>query len=299
MFNAKKQTEFSMKKWSVLFLLVVSQTLLFAQSHRAIELNSSWEGRDLVYGATNNDYCDYFLSVDLSKTVGYQRTPSPYTATIGRGSSSLFTLKRDGYASPSTNITYRHYRGNPDKKINIDFLYALPIKTGDSTRVIPKKMIAYTLRFTMQHTSDTVYACRGGIVCNDDIYDTSAKGYKKPEKILTIYHNDGSMAEYTAFTVPLVYAGESVEMGDPIAISQKGNRSVSEVQVGFFFLDKNKLELKTGNRHTHFSPLFSTAGREPMKLEAKTTYISAITEEMLMQDMSKREKKKYLNKKKK
>lgn len=288
-----------MKKTSVFILLLLCNILLYAQGRSAVEINSKWEEDCLVFSAQNNDYCDYYVSMDLSLVSGFKNVISPYTTIITKGENRLFELKKNDSSIQSARYTFHHFRGNPDKKINIDFHYALPVKTGDTISCRPKKMIDYTLRFRLQDTGDTIYACRGGIVCNDDVYDTSRKGYSKLKNLITIAHDDGSFAEYSAFASSLVFAGEAVKMGDPIAISMQVDGSIaSETDVSFFFLDKNKLALNTGKRHTHFIPFFHTAGNAAVRLEEETAYTSEITDEMLMQDMSARERKKFLSKKK-
>ncbi len=289
-----------MKKIFCTTCLALSTLFSYSQVHRAVDLSSSWKNGDLEYSAINNDYCDYYVGVNLDKLVGYQPMPSPHTATIGKGSTYLFTLKKELNTLASTNITYFYYRGNVDKKPNVNFQYALPIKLRDSTRIKPLNNNNYTLRFNLQETSDTIYACRGGIVCDDDIYDISSKGYKKKKNQITISHNDGTFAEYALFTTPLVFAGENVKMGAPIAIAPQGAKLEKEIQVGIYFLDKNKVKvITTGSKHTHFIPIFHTANAGDTKLKEKNTYIAEITKEVLMQDMSSKEKKKYLKEKEK
>ena len=66
------------------------------------------------------------------------------------------------------------------------------------------------------------------------------------------------------------------------------------VSISYFFLDKNKFNanLPSGYPYSHFTPVFRTTEGD-IKTKEKKEYYSVI-----MQDMSKREQKKYLKKKK-
>lgn len=288
-----------MKKWILLFTLSALNLHLFAQGDRAISLMTDVEDSSLKFSTKNDDYCEYYVSVDLSRVIGFRYARTPYKATVQRGTHLLLTLKWDGSQHTSTQIYYKSFRGNPNKVINTDFLYALPVRTGDSVTVASYHSDnLLTFRFDLTNAGDTIYASRGGIVCSDHIFDTSVKGYNKPRNIITISHADGSFGEYTEFTEPLVSPGRKVKMGDPIALSQKNNKFYKFVNFSVYFLDKNKLELEIANKHTHFTPRFATKTIDKLTLEPNTTYVSSLSDEMLMQDMSNREKKKFLKSKK-
>ena len=280
-------------------------------SNTAIELSGSWQEKNLVYKSKNHDFCDYSIRVDFGSTVGYNGPPSPYVAVISSGEMPLFTLRWDGTTSVKPAFTYYIVRGNLHKKPNVEFLYALPVKQGDSVRVATKDERNYTLRFDLQHASDTVYACRGGIVCDNRLVDTSTKGkYDRPDKITIYHHNDGTMADYTidkdCLVKKIVSPGDNVKVGDPIAVVKAVSASRSgsdksmknkEVSVGIYFLDKNKLyNTETGSKHTNFVPVFHTT-KGGLKLLPKTTYCCEITDQMLITDMGKREKSQYFKNK--
>ena len=284
-----------MNRLILTLFLILGTTTIVAQGYTAIGLESEWTDKGLEWTAVNNDFSPYYLDINLEKINGFQYLGSSYTTMMDIGTRTLFTLRPEGSARTySTGISYRFYRGDIRKKPNTDFQYAMPIRQGDVTRVRTLASNHYTMQFDMTQTIDTVYACRGGIICNDNVYDTSAKGYNKDNMLITIYHNDGTMAEYTMFDESLVYPGDIVKMGDPIAVCQSiaGKR---EINIAIYFLDKNKIELKTdGRKHSHFTPFFNVGGESAIKLEEGISYVSEITEDMIMQDMSKRERSNYL-----
>jgi len=147
--------------------------------------------------------------------------------------------------------------------------------------------------------SDTIYASRGGIVFDDELTDFTAKGYQhfndsRILKKITIYHNDCTFGEYIFLGQPLVFPGQSITMGQPVAVL--GKNSLNNVSFAVYFLDKNKIRnLSIGNKHTHFRPFFQT-NEGKLRLEEDKIYYWELNNEMLMQDMSKHQQKKVLKK---
>ena len=80
-----------------------------------------------------------------------------------------------------------------------------------------------------------------------------------------------------------------VMTGQPIGIA-----GVLGVSISYFFLDNNKFDANgfLGYPYSHFTPVFRT-DKGDVKLEEKTTYKSATDDELIMLEMSKREKKKF------
>ena len=70
--------------------------------------------------------------------------------------------------------------------------------------------------------------------------------------------------------------------GQPIGIA-----GVLGVSISYFFLDNNKFDANgfLGYPYSHFTPVFRT--------DKKTAYKSATDDELIMLEMSKREKKKF------
>ena len=91
----------------------------------------------------------------------------------------------------------------------------------------------------------------------------------------------------------LVQPGEAILTGQPIGLAGSNGISIS-----FFFLDKNKFtgEKFNGYPYSHFIPMFRTAEGD-VKLKERSYYHALTDDELIMQDMDKREKKKYLKQK--
>jgi hypothetical protein len=262
----------------------------------------------LVFYADNRDFCDYYLYLSFVYAEGFEGIMSGALATtaVGPGRRQIKTYKvREGASRYSYNYRFAIYRGDSNKKPNIDFVYSLPTAASKAvTAIIMENPEGYQLTFDLP--LDTVYACRGGVMCNDKLKDNTTKGHEyfddnRNLSQITIYHNDGSFGEYIFKGKALIDPGQNIKMGTPIAVVEKTNKYLLYFSV--YFLDKNKLQNlpnnNIGNKHTHFRPFFQTENEGKTRLQNGITYLCKYTDEMLMQDMSKREKKKFLKDKSK
>ena len=293
-----------MKKHSLSALLMLLLAFpAFAQQHtRAVTFDFSRDkDGNIVVESNNQDYCDYFGFIDFTNLIGYtERGGSSGSLAIPPGKKKLMTLVRDPSAPQSSyRYTTSTYRGSLMKKIDPQFVYSLPVKAGDSIQFIPAKSSEFTSLFNLQHAGDTIYACREGRVCDDKLTDTAKRTVSSKNKLI-IYHKDGSLAEYTLFSEPLVYPKDYVDMGQPIAIVKPDENNRKRVAFSLYFLDKNKVRnANSGIKHSTIVPVFHSANKGDGKLEERTTYVANVTDEMTMQDMSKKERDKYLKKKEK
>lgn len=291
-----------MKHLSIIVSLILTSTFALAQQHkRAVEFkwDRKGDGSSVTINAINHDYCDYYVSLSFNELIGYTARGS-YKGKTARasGTSPIVTLVRSGNSASNSGYSSYIFRGNIHDKVNPVFVYALPIKEADSLRFTPSKNQIFESIFTIKSFNDTIYACREGRICNNELTDTTPYGAKAREKII-INHKDGSFGEYGNYSKRLVYPGEYVKMGQAIAISTPNDKNFRKISFSVYFLDKNKVEdSETGSKHSGIIPIFQTANKGNIKLEERTTYIGAtISDEVIMQDMSKKEQKKYLNKK--
>jgi hypothetical protein len=271
--------------------------------NNAIHLSDDFDanlGR-LVFYAENRDFCDYYLYISFVNAEGFSgMAAGVYVPVFPAGKKQILNYRVEtGATRYSYNYHYAMYRGDVGKKPNVDFIYSLPVADKEAvTARIAENQDGYQLAFGL--TSDTVYACRGGVMCDDNLKDNTSKGrhfFNNNRNLsqITVYHADGSFGEYVFKGKSLVYSGQKVKTGSPIAIvERRGNESL---RFSVYFLDKNKLKNNTiGNKHTHFRPFFQTANEGKTRLENGRTYLCEYTNEMLMQEMSKREKKNFLKK---
>ena len=262
--------------------------------NNAVQLSHDFDqhqGR-LNFHSDNSDFCDYYLYITFVNSEGFEGMPTGTSVTVGPGQRQIMTYRvRKDATRYSYNYRYVMYRGDYRKKTDIDFVYSLPVAAKEAvTAWITENPEGYQLSFDL--SSDTVYACRSGVMCDDNLKDNTAKGHKQFNdnrnlSQITVYHSDGSFGEYIFKGKSLVYPGEKVKMGAPVAVI---DRTV-KLRFAVYFLDKNKLKENIGNKHTHFRPFFQTVNEGKTRLENDRTYLCEYTDEMLGQDTGKRAKK--------
>jgi hypothetical protein len=273
----------------------------FQDMSNAVQLSDDFDenqGR-LTFYADNKDFCDYYLYISFVYSEGFQGMTTGASVVVSHGQRQIKSYKVDEKATRyGYNYRYAMFRGNPNKKPDVEFSYSLPVVNGETIFAeTTENQEGYQLAFELP--TDTVYACRGGVICDDNLKDHTAKGYKsfsdsRHLSQITVYHADGTFGEYVFKGKPLVYSGQDIKIGTPIAIVDNSLEKYS-VRFSAYFLDKNKVkDQNVGNKHTHFRPFFQTYDEGKVRLENGKTYICELTDEMLMQDMSKGERKKFL-----
>ena len=163
-----------MNKLSLICFTLIFSANIFAQQaiNNAVQISTEpdYETGRVSFIANNQDFCDYVVFVKLGNAAPRFETASP-------GKHELFSVKvtsgmaYDGYQ-------FAMYRGNIDTKPNIDFAYRLPIKQNDSLSMeVNENTDGYQMTFSFY--SDTLYASRDGVVCDDKLKDYTAKGHQK------------------------------------------------------------------------------------------------------------------------
>lgn len=256
----------------------MSQSLRTLMSRPYNIIESNWERnskQDLSLVYTNNDFCDYYV---------YRKDDRSYN--LHPGKNTLFTIPKGSnvenpFKDPSS---FMFYRGIFVDNLNIKYPYALPVKNGKITAwKTDIREHVKTLNFYM-HQGDTVYATRSGIACKTT----------NPRQLL-IYHSDHTFAAYLVMDENFITPGEQVLTGQPVGLAGK-----TCVSITYFFLDKNKFDAlqATGYAYSHFMPTFRTTEGDVI-MEEKKKYKAVIDDNLIMQEMTKREQKKYLKTKNK
>jgi hypothetical protein len=302
MYHTKKITR---KQVFTIILVLLFVYQINAQIHppnRAVRFSTDFDKsrEQLTIISINEDFCDYYVHISFVDVDGFEGMTATGTSTIvGRGKRQIRIYRtKTGATRHFYRYRYDIYRGNSTKKPNTAFTYALPVVTCDTaSAVIVGNPGDYQLVFNLP--SDTVYACRSGVMCDDNLNDHSGKSYSLAYlSQITLYHSDGSFSGYTFIGKPLVAPGQKIKMGTPIAIVERDSDKYA-VRLSTYFLDKNKLKDKSPfPKHTHFLPFFQTANEGKAQLQNEKIYTCELTDEMRMQEMSKREKKKLLKNKK-
>ena len=279
-----------MKKGLTFVLYFLFSQGVFSQAADS-PITHKWE-RDYQgiweFNLHNTDYCDYYVVYNINRI----NIAKP-------GKNSLIRMTQGTAAHNQTTFpdNYLYYKGDFPHRMNVDFLYALPVKSGDSViYTVDSGRRTLSHRFFSFYLSDTIYAAREGRVCLNNArgmaqYQIEAANIG--EQIL-LYHKDNTFALYRGFSNVFVSPGSYVKVGQPIGIGM-ATLEGTMISVSFFFLDKNKLQGHSieGNPHTYFNPVFSTANVGNVRLEEGTVYVAKLTDEIITQEMSNREKKRY------
>lgn len=238
------------------------------------EVEKNWErkAKDLIL--YNNDYCDFYIVLLRGRKL-HDVHPGRNLIVMGRSRKKSGLYKRD-----INSYRLRYYPGRFPKKLNESFPYALPVKHGKETAWRTDTLEnQLTLNFFVPER-DTVYATRGGVVCK------AGDGRQ-----VLVYHADCTFAAYLMLESKFVSPGSEIHAGEPIGVA-----SSEGVSISFYYLDKTqfrRVEKVADYPYAHFVPIFRTDEGD-VRPEEGETYRAVTDDELITQEMSRREKRQYL-----
>lgn len=298
--------------------------LLFSISFTSFSQRSlirvSWEKDskgDYVFYAENRSIRKQTVVVYFSSLTGLNPDTSlPAIKSVSGGKSRLFRLSKSGTGASNFNYGYSYYTGVANPKIK-DFTYGLPIASGKETKTLELTSLKesygdgeaptdyYALGFLL-NKGDTIFAARGGRVVEIE-QDKEAIGsnmtYARARNKIEIEHKDGTIAMYSVFKKgsAMVEVGEDIMLGQPLALAEGEGYNAgyhTRLMVLYLKLDKMKnLKDEDFMSWGYVTPKFNTSDSDPKVLMNNIKYTSYIDEDMITQDMTKRQKKKYLKEK--
>ncbi|MFY0593970.1 peptidoglycan DD-metalloendopeptidase family protein [Roseivirga sp.] len=304
----------------VLSLLVsLGTTTVDAQSRvRLSREQDRHNPEDYNIYANNPTGTDQHVVVVFMDLVGY--TPSlgiPPAVNVEPGRSKIFEMKRDELTSEGTfQYQYYVYPGvaNPDIKY-VD--YVLPVSAGNEVSVrkltdarlsfggSSAENVFYGLAF-LGNEGDTIHAARGGVV-QKIVQDQETEGenvvFSNVKNYMHIKHADGTIARYEVFKInsAQVKEGDEVLAGDPLALFTGENYQMGpnfRFSVRYLkFTYTKALRSNEWYSHHYLKPKFSTAKEGVKELQSNYTYTAVLNDELITQDMSRKQKKKYLKSK--
>lgn len=241
-----------------------------------VRYNSFTKSYERIY--INSDYCSYVV---VRKGARY------YNAAPGENLVESRPVQSQAAEGNFTATDYHYYRGVFPSNEPVTAYYAFPLAEGEKITVEP-----HFIRFRESEReenyiafgtqdNDTVYAMRGGVAC--------MTGDKKG---VIINHIDETFAVYYHMRRALVQPGDAVEVGQPIGLAAGG-----KVYVSFLYLDKQyfkQKEVAEEYPYTHFVPQLWDGTQYAQYEMTASKVVPAITDELVMQDMSKAQKKRYL-----
>lgn len=288
------------------FVILLCVVQSYAQNQKVRVTTQNVNG-NIVFDASVDGLGSHTLVLEFTELQGYDSPHGniKFINLTSKSNSAIYTLKKnESSSSYSYRYTYRYNLGSIKNKQDEKYPYLLPGKEGDELRTSKVRNIEHRLgkahsdsvlgvSFVYQNEIDTVFAMRSGYVV--DVVDSERKRktvndayltYDKPSQNVTIVeHKDGTLAYYTCVTdgVNLLKPGDRVVAGQPIAVlkrAQEANRLV--VKICYLGQDL---------KHVHIRPYFYT-DMGVKQLEYNEKYKSCINQDLIVKELSKKEKKK-------
>jgi murein DD-endopeptidase MepM/ murein hydrolase activator NlpD len=217
------------------------------------------------------------------------------------------------------SYSYSYMLGNSKAKVENQFKYLLPFKSGKEVEAIDLNYLGNKYGNTepknwkaiqfLTNPNDTIYASRKGVVVetkNEFSEDNSTEySYKKGANHIIIEHEDGTLAKYGVLkrNSLMVKLGDKVYPSIPIAIAGTYDKPEnSQLRFEVYFLDNEIIaSRKIGEKQTlanqkHYyafvNPFFHTKSNTT-QLHSGEKYIAIWNDDIIELEMSKREKKKW------
>jgi hypothetical protein len=303
-------------------LLIVAFSILFPSIILA-QVSSNAE-----YDELNEEYKiivtnDYYQSITIKMTFtvlnGYRASPSaPVIVSLTPRSSKVICKlsKQETMGTRRFKYRYDYSWGCLDQKVNNDVKLLLPVARNRSTEVKPLTSLTaeygkeqvppdWNAKLFTLSNSDTIFTVRRGRVVsvkqeNGPDVALSKLTFKRARNEILIQHEDCTFGEYSVFkqNSSFVSVGDLVEAGQPLAIAAGGDYTsgfhVRYVQYYYDNFNYYRNEDEIGENKPKYMPLhIATNGGVPL---VPGTYTNNFTDEDIMQEMNKRERKRWLKK---
>jgi len=268
------------------------------------------------FRASNPNHCDYTVKVDVTDLAGLSASSSlPYVGVVRPGGNNLFTLKP---TTPNTSGTFRYsytyLRGRTLRSEPKPFVYLLPVATGKPTLVQETQYLAtalglkgdalanfYSLSIQMK-PGDSVFAARRGIVTGLIDGVTQAQKdlmYVRNVNQVDVFHNDGTFGRYArlkAGSMP-VKDGDQVEAGQFLGLVSDDIAQKPALFFSVFYLPMLNSQTQQAYKYVHIRPKFVALNQDSGDiLVSNKTYEAVRPMELVTQEMSKKDVKRYFKK---
>ena len=238
-----------------------------------------------------------------------------YRGCVEGSSGKVFTLKpKNPNQGIGFSYSYRYHRGKALSRLKNDIVYLLPFENNTKVRVYNSGYLgkrfgkgapdSWTAFQFNTKNEELVLASRKGLVVKvvDEFISDTTKScyYKRKVNEVLIEHKDGTLARYSGFKGGSIKVkeGQRVYPQDELGLSGRYD-SNTDHKLNFClyylntpFIDDLNTKEKEMNRFTYVNPRFHWKGGESIILP-RNDYVAESTEELIMQEFSRREKKKY------
>ncbi|MEN8115889.1 MAG: hypothetical protein ABFS16_02860 [Bacteroidota bacterium] len=292
-----------MTKYLFFFLLVFGLNYLNAQP---VEIQADYDAvGDCIFSANNNSKAPMYLHInfaDLQNTSFSE--PLPYVKRLTPGFNSLFTLYRDLDADvPRFNYEIKSFRSDPMADVDLDFPYLIPFEPGRKVQVFDvenidgfwgaKGLKSWSATGFKAKPGDIVYASRNGIIV--EIAGATRTGnsenwYNTWTNSVTVLQPDGTLICYHN----VVDKAEKLKVGEKIFTGQSLGEIASRSNSLIVLIYHDSLYAKG---LSFVIPQFVVAEGKKEIVNSSTEYSVAHPVDIRSLEMSKKERKKILGKK--
>ncbi|MNE41039.1 Peptidase family M23 [compost metagenome] len=257
----------------------------------------------VTFWCENTSNIVYSVKIKFSQLGDYINTNGEYIAEVKPGRSRILELKpKVNPSNLSYSFSYFYSKGKYSSKPDSNFIYLLPIAANKQVEIYPITYIGNMVgkennTFFMQGfrfaQNDTLCAVRSGVVSEINTSGiVSSDYYSSNRNFIEIEQRDGSVATYVILDKlnPMIKVGERVIAGQAIGFLQ-ANDNKPKVNLRIDYLDGSKLEKEQALPYINIRPKFLTDNGIQF-LTIKQNYKSIHSEEIIIQEMSKKELKK-------
>jgi len=298
---------------TVLMFLGINQKLLSQNTNIEITHTRNPD-KSVDFSFTKKLPGSYYLKVEFPTLENSYKTE--FEGVIKNNSGRLLKLSPINKEQPvNFSYTFSFVRGNPDAKIDTDFLYVLPFSVGSSIDIVKsanlkeeyfnaEKNPNWNSFIVDRESADTVFNMRKGIVIEviDEFKADLTDAYKYTSNLnkILIEHEDGSIARYTGFNNRSIFVkpGQTVYPQTKLGALDIFNNSVYRLYFDIYHLKKMNLDTKekrtlsSEDQSEHINPIFySPSG--PFTLNSNNKYIVEFDDTILFKEFTNREKRTY------
>lgn len=298
----------------ILFVLCVNSFVLKSQEYlieietkRNTDNSVDFNYRKNCYGT----YCIQFTFRQLSNSF-----QSNFQSTVSGLSGRAISLKpRDATQGIGFSFSYIYQLGSPNVKINDDFIYLLPFRNDVKLEAISLNNLNRSFgkgvsetwkayRFVVENP-ESIVACRKGLVVKVvdefNVDTTQNFNYKRSQNEVIVEHKDGTLARYSGFKAGSIKVeeGQMIYPYSEIGIVGRNGKDVNyKLDLCIYYLNTKNLNdfndiVKKANALAYVNPKFNYKGAAATLL-SRNKYVTECNDEIITQEFSRREKKKYL-----
>lgn len=304
------------KRYLILFLIIIGIHNKLISQEKNITIKSERNPDKSVDFSYNKKLPgSYYLKIEFTKLENCY--PSNFEDAIRDYSGHLMTLKPiDSKQHISFSYKYATTRGELNPKVDSLFNYTIPFKNGKKVSIIEASNIGekyfgsekpsnWKSFIVYSKSPDTVCSMRKGIVVEiTNKFDADTlfkKTYTSNRNKITIEHLDGTYATYTGIKKNsfFVKLGQTVYPQTQLGLMEMFNKDNYRLSFSVYYLInddfKNHSKQTVKNRKSlneYLNPNFITQNWVG-KIESRKEYISLFNQNILFQELTSREKRKY------